>query len=91
MGLSPQAKGEEHSAASHSLSAASKGGQYRYHHFIDEEYRKLRRAHLEPVAILGSNPLHHFISVSFYPFRLILSPTEHSEASNCTVQIIPIQ
>lgn len=59
------------------------------HRATQEGSKQLRRAHLEPVAVLGPKPPHHFIPGTFHPFCLHLSPTERSEAPNCTIQIIP--
>lgn len=70
-------------------SSASKGRRDPSHGATQDGSKQLRRAHLESVAVLGPNPPHRFISVSFHPSCLVLSPTERSEAPNCTIQIIP--
>lgn len=90
MALLPRAGGEQESAAQHFPSSYSKGGDFPSSHRATQDgSEQLRRAHLESAAVLRPNPPHRFISLSFRPFCLVLSPTELTEAPNCTIQIIP--
>lgn len=87
MGLLPGARAGEGSAAESFSPTAAKGGQYRYPHFTDDESKKLGRAHLESVAILGPNPLRFSQFLSFLPY-FVVPPPAHNEASNCTIQTL---